>query len=295
MTLPAAHVAATFGLLELLPPLLAAGLYAKRASTLAGRGRPVPIWRQVCFAAGLALIGAALFSPLGHLSGELLLAHMAEHLLIADIAAILLVLGLTGPVIQPLLAIGAIDRLRVLAHPAVAFPLWAVNLYLWHLPSLYQATLHNEALHALEHTLFIGFGCLMWLPLLGPLPIPSWFGNGAKLIYTVVVRLTGAVLANVFMWANTVFYPDYAPGEAYWDISPIADQSTAGVIMMVEGSLVTLGVFAWLFFRAAAQQSESQRLRELAEEQGVELEEGRAERAVAAGQGKRLEERLSRR
>ena len=63
---------------------------------------------------------------------------MGEHLLIGDIAALLLVLGLTGPLLQPILAIRCFNRLRALAHPLVALPLWALNLFLWHIPALYQ-------------------------------------------------------------------------------------------------------------------------------------------------------------
>ena len=54
--------------------------------------------------------------------------------------------------------------------------------------------------------------------------------------------------------------------------------------MMIEGTFVALGVFAWLFFRSAAQGTEQQRLLDLAEERGVALDEARAARAVAAGQ-----------
>ena len=275
-----------------MPLTLAAALYAKRASTLAARGRPVPVWRQACFAAGLLLVVVAQFSPVGHISEELVLMHMVEHLLIADVAALLLVLGLTGPLLQPVLAIRPLDRLRVLAHPAVAFPLWAANLYLWHIPALYQEAYGTAPVHALEHTAFIFFGCLMWMPLLGPLPVPAWFGNGWRLGYALAVRFSGAILGNVLMWSGTVLYPRYEAGEAYWGISPLADQSTAGAIMMIEGTFVALGAFAWLFFRTANQGSERQRLLELAERRGIALDEARAERAVAAGQGARLEERL---
>jgi cytochrome c oxidase assembly factor CtaG len=226
------------------------------------------------------------------MGGELLLAHMAQHLLIGDIAALLIVLGLTGPLLQPLLAIKAIDRLRVLTHPLVALPLWAASLYIWHIPVLYQASLTSDPVHALQHACFIGLGILMWMPLLGPLPQPRWFGIGAKLGYVVAVRFTGTVLGNVFMWSNTVFYPDYAPGEADFGISPLSDQGTAGVIMTVEGGLVTFGVLCWLFLLWAQQDTERQRLIELAEERGVELSPERAERAVRAGQGARLEERI---
>jgi cytochrome c oxidase assembly factor CtaG len=292
VNLPAAHAGATFGVLEAVPLTVAALLYAKRASTLASRGRPVPVWRQACFAGGLLVIAVALFSPIGHMAEELVLMHMVEHLLIADVAALLLVLGLTGPVLAPVLSIRLFDRLRILAHPAVAFPLWATNLFLWHIPSLYQEAYGTAPVHALEHTAFILFGCLMWMPLLGPLPMPAWFGNAWRLGYTVAVRFAGVILGNILMWSGTVLYPRYAAGEAYWGISPLADQSTAGAIMMIEGTFVALGAFAWLFFRSAQQGTESQRLIELAEQRGVALEESRANRAVAAGQGARLEERL---
>src|ERR1700744_5018142 len=164
---PLAHLSGVFAPLELLPMLIAAALYARRATTLAARGRPVPIWRQLCFAAGLLCIAGPLIPPLSALADELVIAHMIEHLLIGDIASLLLVLGLTGPLLQPILAIPVFDKLRVLANPLVAFPLWCLNFYLWHVPALYDAAYGGAALHALEHATFIFFGCLMWMPVFG--------------------------------------------------------------------------------------------------------------------------------
>jgi putative membrane protein len=89
-----------------------------------------------------------------------------------------------------------------------------------------------------------------------------------------------------------VLYPDYAAGEAHWDISPLSDQGTAGVIMTVEGGLVTLGLLTWVFLRWARESEERQQLMELAEREGVALDPSRARRAVAAGQGERLRERI---
>jgi len=292
VTLPAAHVAGAFAPLELAPLIVAATLYAKRASTLAARGRPVPVWRQGCFAAGLLAIVVALVSPLGHVSEELVIAHMGEHLLLGDVATLLLVLGLTGPLLQPVLSIRVFDRLRVLAHPAVALPLWAADLFLWHVPALYEAAYGAAPVHALEHTCFVFFGCLMWMPVFGPLPKPEWFGAGWKVGYVIAVRFTGAILGNVLMWSGTVLYPIYASGERYWGISALADQSTAGVVMMVEGTFLALGVLAWVFFEIAREGEEKQRLLDLARDRGVALDAARAGRAVAAGQGARLEERL---
>ena len=68
----------------------------------------------------------------------------------------------------------------------------------------------------------------MWMALLGPLPKPAWFGNGAKIGYIVAVRLIESVLANALLWSSGVLYPRYAAGQAEWGISPANDQSAAG-------------------------------------------------------------------
>jgi putative membrane protein len=277
--------------LQLGPLAIVAVLYARRVRTLATTTHPVPGWRQACFYAGFVTIAAALTS-LGSASQDLLYMHMIEHLLLGDIAALLIVLGLTGPLIAPILKIKLFDRLRALSHPAIAFPLWAIDLYVWHVPALYQAALRHSGVHALEHAMFLAFGVNMWMCLVGPLPTPGWFGNLGRLGYIVIVRLAGTVLGNIFLWSGTVFYPFYSRGDAIHHISPLADQNIAGAIMMVEESFLTLGLFCWLFLRAAREGEERQNLLDYAQSQGLELSDERAARAVAAGRGAELRRRL---
>jgi|ERR1700761_7352542 putative membrane protein len=266
--------------------------YHVRVRVLAADRRAVPGWRQACFIAGLVTLVIAVSPPADTLSDQLLVAHMAEHLLIGDIAALLLVLGLTGPMIAPLLRHPLVGRLRVFTHPVVALVVWAVNFYAWHSPYLYQEALRHPLLHALEHATFLAFGMAVWMALLGPLPKPSWFGNWARLAYIVAMRLVGTVLANVLIFAGTVFYPYYLPGDALWHISPMGDQVAAGGLMMVEESLLTIGLFCWLFLRVANENEKRQVLLDYADQHGLELDERRAGRAVAAGRGDELLERL---
>ena len=273
--------------------LLAYGaLYVAGVRRLRGTTRAVPGWRIACFAGGMFVLLTALASPLAGASDELFWAHMVEHLLIGDLAALLLVLGLTGPLIAPVLRLPGMGALRVLVHPVVAFTLWAVNLYAWHLRLLHEGAVRHDNVHALQHMLFLALGMNMWMALLGPLPKPAWFGNAAKLGYIVAVRLTAGVLGNVFVFGGGALYDVYAPGERVWGISPGGDQVTAGGIMMVEGSLVTIGLFCWLFLRAARQTDERQDLIEFAAEHGVDLDEKRAGRAVEAGRGEELRARI---
>ncbi|HEX8752603.1 MAG TPA: cytochrome c oxidase assembly protein [Solirubrobacterales bacterium] len=231
--------------------LLVAALYTGRVRRLARRGRGVPLWRRLCFYAGLAVLFCALASPLDALGeSRLFYAHMAQHLTIGEVAPLLLLLGLSGAVLRPVLALGPVGRLRWLMHPLVALPLWALNLYLWHLPAFYEAALSHPFLHAVEHACFFTAGILMWGALLEPMPGPSWFGAGAKATYVLVVRALGcAILGNILIWAGTPFYSVYAPGERLEGIAPLTDQQVGGALMFIWGALITVTLFSWVFLR----------------------------------------------
>ena len=249
-----ASVATTWNLepLQIVPTAIVAILYLRRTRTLARRGLPVPVWRQLLFWLGIALVLVALNSPLDAIGEQdFFFAHMSQHVIIGDLAPLCFVAGLTGPVLRPVLALKPVERLRFLTHPLVALPVWAVNLYVWHLPVLYQAALHHSAVHALEHFMFFTCGALMWSPVLETLPAPAWFGTAWKLGYIVAVRFIETVLANVFMWSSRPFYPWYVHHHPILGITAIHDQNLAGVVMMAEGGFVTLGALAWLFLRLA--------------------------------------------
>jgi cytochrome c oxidase assembly factor CtaG len=249
--------------LQLAPIALVATAYALRARTLANRGQPVPGWRIGLFALGIALLLVAVASPIAEVAEEELFSfHMVQHLLLGDLAPLCLLAGLTGPLLRPILALPGVMRLRVLANPFVALPVWTASLALWHLPALYEASVENGAVHALQHVSFFTAGVVLWLPVLETLPAPEWFGTGAKLGYIVGVRLVGTLLGNVFVWAGGPIYDVYERGEDYLGLSPGADQSLAGSLMMLEGSLVTVVAIAWLFLRMAQEGEVRQRLLE---------------------------------
>jgi putative membrane protein len=251
----------SFEPLQLAPIVLLAVAYGIRARNLGRRGQPVPGWRIFLFALGIVLLLLAVASPIATVGEEKLFSfHMAQHLLIGDLAPLCLLAGLTGPVLRPVLALPGVYRLRVLANPFVALPLWAANLTLWHLPFFFEAAVRHDSVHALEHAAFFAGGIVLWLPVLETLPAPEWFGSGAKLGYIVVVRLYATVLGNVFIWAGSPFYGVYDTVSHYLGLSPHADQSLAGSLMMLEGSIVTIVAIAWLFLRMAQEGEARQEL-----------------------------------
>ena len=238
---------------------------------------PVAGWRRWSFGVGLGLVALALFSPLDAWGEQqFFFVHMAQHVLLGELAPLAIVAGLTGPLLRPLLAYNWIHRLRVLAHPMVAWPLWAVNLYLWHLPFFYEAALGNEVRACDRAHLVLHRGRALLGPGARAAPAPRWFGSGAKLLYIVAARFTSMVLANVLAWADDPIYGDYVHAVARFGISARADQGIAGSVMMIVDSVVTIAAIAWLFLKLAG---ESERRQELIE-QGVEPEAAASRRPL---------------
>jgi putative membrane protein len=231
--------------------LFVSACYLRRVHTLARRGRRTALWRQAGFLLGIAVATLALVSPIDSLGdSRLLYAHMIQHLALGELAPLLILVGLSGPILRPILALPWMMRLRPLLNPLVALPIWAFNLYVWHFPALYESALHHEVVHVFMHACFFWTGMIMWGALLEPLPGPTWFGSGVKAAYVVLVRLLGCgILGNALIWIGSPLYPFYRPGERASGISPLADQQVAGAIMFVWGAFVTIFIFSWLFLR----------------------------------------------
>ncbi len=214
-------------------PLLIGVAYFVRVGHLRETSRQPSVARQASFACGMSVIVLTTVGPMDELADDFVFGHMIQHTLLLDEASLLLALGLTGPVLGPVLGKPGVGRLRLLTHPIAAVGLWLVVMYGWHAPPLYQAAEENELIHLLEHASFVAAGVTMWLALLGPFPKPDWFGNGARAVYVGAVHFSSMGLANILMWSGTVLYPFYAASDRAHGLEPLGDQSIAGVILMV--------------------------------------------------------------
>jgi cytochrome c oxidase assembly factor CtaG len=268
----------------LVVALVAAFAHGRRARTLAQRGQPVPSWRIGLFGTGVVLMVIAVASPIDAVGeDDLFFLHMTQHLLLGDIIPMCLLAGLTGPLLQPLLAHLPVKELRVLSIPWVALPIWTLNLVFWFLPPLFDAAERHTIVHVVFHLCLLAAGTAMWMPVFETLPAPEWFGTGAKLAYIVVVRMVGTILANILVWASAPFYEPYRSGGSHYGIGPLADQQLAGGIMLLYDSVLTLVAIAWLFLRMAQEGETRQRLLERG------LDERAVRRAVRYGRWRELE------
>jgi cytochrome c oxidase assembly factor CtaG len=187
--------------------------------------------RRVSLSLGVAI---ALGSALAPLDGRFS-THMLQHLLLGDLGPLLVVLGLGRQVLRPL------------THPIAALSLWAAVLVAWHLTPLYDGALRHGELHVLQHVSFFLAGLLVWAALM--LPGPPWFTSARKLPYLLAVWLVSLTLSQVFLWSGHSYYEGYT----------LNDQRAGGGVMLVEGSVVMLGVMVWLLLRIFAESEERQR------------------------------------
>ncbi len=225
--------------------------------------------RAIAFLLGINLMFLSLFSALDELGDRYLFsAHMLQHLVLTVVGPPLVLLGIPGWLVQPLLRHRVVLRLgKVLTNPFVVFTLFNADLWLWHAPSLYDATLYNQNLHILEHLTFIFFGLLYWWPIFSPVKegLPR-LSIGGQVLYLFFGSMPMVLLGAGLTFAPPLYAPYlYAP--RVWGLSPAVDQQLGGLLMWVPVSLYMIVIMSILFIRWMQQQERETREEELRREE----------------------------
>jgi putative membrane protein len=233
---------------------ISAALYAAGVVRLwrhAGRGRGITAGQAAAFAAGWLTLAGALIGPLDRFSDDLFSVHMVQHELLMLVAAPLLVLG------RPLAAwtwafaprqrrwIGQATRWRWLAwlwacitRPLVAWALHAVALWGWHVPDLFDAALHHEWIHVLQHTSFLGTALLFWWSVLGRDPRSNHGGFALVSVFTTMLHTSA--LGALLTFATSAWYPTYAAAGGAMGLTAVEDQQIGGLVMWIPGGTAYL-------------------------------------------------------
>jgi cytochrome c oxidase assembly factor CtaG/polyferredoxin len=213
-----------------------------------------PLWRLTAFFAGLAALLLAIASPLDAFGAFLLQAHMLQHMLLIMVAPPLIWLG------QPLLAMvrGLSARLvrdafspfltspalrqagRAVTHPATGWVSMAGATIVWHFPRFYELALRSPAWHQTEHACFLAAGLLFWWPVIEVWPSHAQWPRWSMFPYLLFADFDNTGLSAWLTFSSHVVYPSYEAAPRLWGIPALDDQSTAGLIMWVPGSMFYL-------------------------------------------------------
>jgi len=209
-----------------------------------------PVWRLLCFTAGLVTLFIALCSPLDAFAGFLLQAHMVQHLLLTMVAPPLLWAGCPYlPMLRglpkswvreglaPLINWPALQRVvHTLTSLGVVLVFFLLVNVLWHVPVFYEAALKSRGIHELEHAMFFGSSMLFWWHVVLPWPARSRGSRWLMIPYLLLADLQNTALAAFLTFCDRVLYPTYQNAPNISGLSPMEDQAGAGALMWVAGS-----------------------------------------------------------
>ncbi len=219
------------------------------------RGRPAAPGRILLFAAGLATIAVALFSPIDPYGERQSPAvHMIQHEMLLMIAPLLLVAGLEQRLVMPIsrLALRPIRSrkpaariwrgfLQIVGNPWVAAGAWTLVTLGWHLPVMYNLSLANRTVHNIEHLSLMAVGTLFWVVLIGRLPSVHHTTIRERIGALAMAMGVGGIIGAAFIWWPGLLYTGYLDARPWFGLSPWDDQRLAGIIMMVVDMPLLLG------------------------------------------------------
>jgi cytochrome c oxidase assembly factor CtaG/polyferredoxin len=210
--------------------------------------------RLWAFLAGLAGIELALASPIETFASLVLQLHMVQHVLLMMVIPPLLWLGepflpmlrgLPRPIrvvwIAPVLRSPFVRRVFTsLSHPIVALVLFVAASWGWHAPAAYELALRSTAWHTLEHLCFLGTGMLFWYPVIRPYPSRPQWSIWLLFPYLILADVQNTVLSALLTFSDRLLYPYYAQVPRLGGLTALQDESAAGLIMWIPGSIAYL-------------------------------------------------------
>jgi putative membrane protein len=251
----------TWPLPIIIPLLIGAVLYGMGATKMLRRAaKPgLHVKSIVYFVLGWISLVIALDSPIHETGEQLFWVHMTQHEILMLVSAPLLVLG--RPLIPFLWALPRSWRDRVadvgrstvfrsawsrISSPLSAWLISALALWIWHAPWLFDRTLHNDWIHAAQHTTFLATALLFWWPLANPSPV---MGYGASLVYVFTTGLHTSILGALLTFASRPWYASYVASAPAWHLTALEDQQIGGLIMWIPAGALLLIVFLVLLVK----------------------------------------------
>ncbi|HLI83626.1 MAG TPA: cytochrome c oxidase assembly protein [Bryobacteraceae bacterium] len=213
--------------------------------------RPRKPLQAALFLSGAALLLVDLVSPIDALGDHVLLsAHVLQHFLLALIIPPLWLLGTPRELVERALRqhwLAGVER--VLARPAISWPLGVVPMIVWHIPGAFNAALATDGLHIFQHLCFLVGGTIFWWPILGPLT-EHRLGLLGAIAYLFSACLSCSVLGAALIFMPLGTYPAYVQPVGQdevarlvrmgWGLDARSDQQIGGLMMWVPGCLVYL-------------------------------------------------------
>lgn len=209
---------------------------------------------------GLFILALALLSPIDTMSNVLAWAHMLQHSLILMVASPLMVLGSPGFIAHWTFSpkgwryLGKFRKIwkwiissSRLSRPILAWLIYSLTLWIWHIPLLYEAALSYEWLHDIQHISFFVTSFYFWKILFDPYKERSL--GIINIFYTFIASLHGIILGALMALSPNVWYKYYSSTAPDYGYTALQDQQIAGFIMWMPAGISYVIAILFLIFK----------------------------------------------
>lgn len=222
-------------------------LYLVGLRRLRRRGDAWATRRVVAWVAGLAVIALAETSAVQVYGAALFSAGAVQHMVLQMVAPAFLVLA--APVTlalrtlprrprRALLTVVHSPPVRAVSHPAAAFALSAISLFVFYYTPILDATLHQPWLDAVSHVHFVAVGFLFYWAILGIDPVPHRPPYALRFLLVVGMAPMHVLVGLPIMLSDQPYAADYflalgrnTPAEI------LTDLNTGGALLWAFGDV----------------------------------------------------------
>jgi putative membrane protein len=216
-------------------------------------------WQWYGALALLLVVSGWPFHDIGEQS--LFMVHMVEHMVLTLVVPPLMLRGMPRWLGDATLGHPKVVRfLRPASRAVPAFVMFNAAYIIIHWPEAVELMLTNELAHFLLHTVLFVTAGLMWMPVLSPtLALPK-LGRPMQMLYLFLQSLLPTIPASFLTFSSVPIYPIYGDAALAWGLTPVADQTIAGIIMKLGGGLLIWGTIAVIWFRWTSEERDWEEL-----------------------------------
>jgi putative membrane protein len=231
--------------------------------------KPPPLWRQICFVAGVISFYVVLQTRIDYYAQHLFFMHRWAHFVLHHAGAFLIALGMSGPTVfagmpdflKPLVKARPLQGLvNFLQHPLVAPALFVGLLYFWLIPAIHTRVMLDANLYELMNWSMAINGVMFWSLILDSRPKPparlSHLVRGALIL---AIELPQMVLGAILSLSMSDYYPVYTICGRVMDMTALNDQHLGGLIIWLPGTLTSFAAMIVVLVTMRLNEEEAER------------------------------------
>jgi putative membrane protein len=220
-----------------------------RGLKLLPRDQHPPLWRSICFVAGVLSFWIVLQTRIDYYAQHMFFVHRWAHFVLHHSGAFFIALGMSGPVLwaglpdflKPVIRSRPVQAtMSFLQHPVMAPFLFVGLLYFWLIPQIHTRVMLDANLYELMNWTMALNGVMFWSLILDSrAKPPARLSHLMRAALILVIELPQMVLGAILSLTERDIYPVYTICGRVLDMTALNDQHYGGLIIWLPGTLTS--------------------------------------------------------